>query len=117
MGVAIVRILIGGFGVLLVLLSLGIAGLTGSQGGLFSALPTFITGCVLIAGVLLERGRYRSLHAESHGHDAGLGGGETSLPDPRFRPTEERFLDPSTRVPMRVWIDPATGERRYVPER
>ncbi len=26
------------------------------------------------------------------------------------------FLDPTTNVPMRVWIDPATGDRRYVAE-
>ncbi len=116
MGVALVRILIGLGGVLLVLFSIFIAGIAGVEGGLFSALPPFLTGCALIVGVLLERGRYRSLHAEASGHDAGRGGGETAMPDSRFRPTEERFLDPSTRVPMRVWIDPSTGERRYVPE-
>jgi hypothetical protein len=27
----------------------------------------------------------------------------------------ERFVDPTTGVPMQVWVDPATGERRYVP--
>ena len=34
--------------------------------------------------------------------------------DVRFRPTEERFEDPTTGVRMRVWLDPAAGERRYV---
>ena len=36
--------------------------------------------------------------------------------DPRFRPTEERFEDPTTRRRMRVWLDPTSGERRYVAE-
>ena len=33
--------------------------------------------------------------------------------EPRFRRTDERFIDPTTHVSMRVWIDPDTGERRY----
>jgi hypothetical protein len=33
--------------------------------------------------------------------------------EPRFRRTDELFEDPSSRRPMRVWLDPATGERRY----
>jgi hypothetical protein len=33
-------------------------------------------------------------------------------------PTDERFRDPTTRVIMRVWIDPATQPetRWYVPD-
>ena len=31
-------------------------------------------------------------------------------------PTDERFRDPTTRVVMRVWIDPADQSRHYVPE-
>lgn len=31
-------------------------------------------------------------------------------------PTPERFRDPSTRMIMRVWIDPADLSRHYVPE-
>ncbi len=33
-----------------------------------------------------------------------------------FRPTDERFEDPTTRRRMRVWADPTSGERRYVAE-
>ena len=34
--------------------------------------------------------------------------------EPRFRRTDELFEeDPSSRRTMRVWLDPATGERRY----
>lgn len=32
------------------------------------------------------------------------------------RPTDEVFTDPSTGKPMRVWYNPATGEREYRPE-
>lgn len=37
-------------------------------------------------------------------------------PDPGWVPTPERFRDPSTRVIMRVWIDPTDLSRHYVPE-
>ena len=37
-------------------------------------------------------------------------------PDPGWVPTPERFRDPSTRLIMRVWIDPADLSRHYVPE-
>jgi hypothetical protein len=33
--------------------------------------------------------------------------------EPRFRRTDERFVDPTTHIPMVVWLDPETGERRY----
>jgi hypothetical protein len=31
----------------------------------------------------------------------------------RFMRTDERFVDPTSHLTMRVWIDPTTGERRY----
>ena len=37
--------------------------------------------------------------------------------EPRFRPTDETFVDPTTGHQMRVHADPRTGERRYVAER
>ena len=33
-----------------------------------------------------------------------------------FRSTDEVFVDPATRRRMRVLLDPATGERRYIAE-
>ena len=110
------RGIIGGFGLLLLLGGIATAAVTGPGGSLFAALVMFIPGVVIIAAVVLERTRYRSLTAERRGDDHGPGGGETSPPDGRFRPTEERFLDPTTGVPLRVWVDPSSGERRYVPE-
>lgn len=116
MGVSLARLLIGGFGVLLLLSGIAVAAIPGPTGDRFSALFIFIPGAILVAGVLLERTRYRSLHAELTGDGHGPGGGETARPDGRFRATDERFVDPTTNVPMRVYVDPATGERRYVPE-
>ena len=33
--------------------------------------------------------------------------------EPRFTPTTERFVDPTTGLAMRVYVDAASGERRY----
>lgn len=116
MGVALARVLVGTLGVLFVLGGFGLVAVTGPGGDLASALFLFVPGALMIAAVVLERTRYRSLHAERTGDGAGPGGGEPGAPEPRFRPTGERFVDPTTHVAMRVWVDPATGEQRYVPE-
>jgi hypothetical protein len=65
--------------------------------------------------LVLERQRYRSAAAERAGLSPGPGGGEEpEAPlEARFRPTDERFVDPSSGRRMRVWVDSATGERRY----
>ena len=111
-----VRGLLGGLGALLMVGGIALMAFPGPRGDAFGALFVFLPGAVLLAGVLLERTRYRSLHAERTGDGHGPGGGEPGRPDGRFRPTDERFVDPTTGVPMRVWIDPSTGERRYVAE-
>lgn len=87
-----------------------------STGDRIGAVLMAVPGLILVAAVLLERTRYRSLHAELTGDGHGAGGGETGRLDTRFRPTDERFVDPTTQVPMRVWVDPGTGDRRYVAE-
>ena len=114
MGVAIARVLLGAVGGLLLLG--GIAVMATPPHDAIGALTLFIPGVLLVAAVVLERTRYRSLSAERTGHGHGPGGGEPTGPDTRFRPTEERFVDPTTGVPMRVYVDPDTGDRRYVPE-
>ena len=116
MGVVLARMLVGAFGLLFILGAVALAAATGPGGDLASALFLFIPGVVMVAAVVLERTRYRSLHAERTGAASGPGGGEPQAPEPRFRPTGERFVDPTTHVAMRVWVDPATGERRYVAE-
>ena len=72
-------------------------------------------GVLLIGGALIERMRYRSAEADAVAAPLGPGGGEpVDKPmDPRFERTDEQFVDPTTNVRMRVWIDPSTGERRY----
>ena len=75
-------------------------------------------GLVLVVATIVERNRYRSDEAERTTAGYGPGGGEPADQpiDPRFRPTDERFEDPTTRQRMRVWTDPTSGERRYVAE-
>jgi hypothetical protein len=102
-----------------VLLMLG--GLVLIAGGTELALPGLelvAMGAFLVVVIAIERSRYRSDDAERSNATPGPGGGEpagTGL-DPRFRPTAEVFIDPTTGHRMRVVVDPATGERRYVAE-
>ncbi len=80
-----------------------------------------VVGVILIAcavplaiGAAYERIRYRSNSAEAATTPSGPGGEPTAAPlEPRFRATDEVFVDPSSGTPMRVYLDPATGERRY----
>jgi hypothetical protein len=47
----------------------------------------------------------------------GPAGGEpTGPPEPRFQRTDEVFIDPTSGLRMRVFLDPRSGDRRYVPE-
>ena len=75
-----------------------------------SGLWLMVMGAMGLIGVAFERMRYHPEHEERAG---GPGAAERDAADGRFQATEERFLDPTTRQPMRVWIDPRTGERRY----
>jgi hypothetical protein len=38
------------------------------------------------------------------------------MPVAPFRPTDELFVDPTSGQRLRVYLDPATGERRYYAE-
>jgi hypothetical protein len=44
------------------------------------------------------------------------GHGESERAQPGWRPTPERFRDPTTDRVMRVWVDPTDGARHYVAE-
>lgn len=35
----------------------------------------------------------------------------------RWRPTDEKFVDPETGSLVTVWFDPSSGERRYVDDK
>ncbi|HSL77724.1 MAG TPA: hypothetical protein VK867_12325 [Candidatus Limnocylindrales bacterium] len=111
MGADLARLVILGFGLVMTVLGLSLVGSQNSTG-----LYPLFTGLVFIVAAVIERMRYRSNEAETTADRPGPGGGEpTGIPlDARFRPTEERFEDPTTGVRMRVWLDPIVGERRYV---
>jgi hypothetical protein len=75
-------------------------------------------GIAFMIGTLIERVRYRSEATDRNGAPTGPGGGEpigTQI-EPRFRRSDEVFIDPTSSRTMRVWIDPGNGERRYVAE-
>ena len=57
-------------------------------------------GAIIIAGTVFERFRYKSL--------------ETKAPAGNWQRTTERFIDDETGVPVTVWLDPVTGERKDV---
>jgi len=116
-GFGLVRALVLAFGVLVALS--GLAGIaTGDPSSTAAGVWGVVVGLTFVVAAILERARYRSDAAERAADPPGHAGGEpvgTGL-DPRFRPTDERFEDPTTRQPMRVWLDSRSGERRYVPE-
>jgi hypothetical protein len=88
-----------------------------APGGALAGLYAVAIGGFLMIVAVLERTRYRSQAAEAANDPIGPGGGETVGPvDPRFRPTEEFFMDPTTGLKMRVLVDGRTGERRYIAE-
>lgn len=94
------------------LLIIGIPG-----GGAFAGLQLVAFGAFLVIVVAIERHRYRSAAAERSNAAPGPGGGEPAgSVDPRFRATNEVFIDPTSGRRMRVVVDPANGERRYVAE-
>jgi hypothetical protein len=81
-----------------------------------SGLTAVAFGAAIMVAALWQRGRYRSNNAAGNQPPPGPGGGETGFIDPRFAPTGEVFTDPTTRHVMRVYVDPRTGERRYLAE-
>lgn len=97
----------------------GLAVIVAAPGvGTWIGLQLVAFGGFLVVVVAIERHRYRSDAAERSNDAAGPGGGEPAgaAIEPRFRPTAEVFIDPTSGHRMRVVVDPATGERRYVAE-
>jgi hypothetical protein len=113
MGLTLLRALVVAVGLVMVVVGLAVVSLGGP--GLLPGASAVVGGLVIVAAVFLERDRYRSSVAERTSDAPGPGGGEPlDAPlEPRFRPTEERFVDPTSGRPMRVWLDAASGERRY----
>ena len=82
----------------------------------FSGVISVGIGTALMIAAVIQRSGYRSEAAERDNLPAGPGGGETGFLEPRFRPTNEVFTDPTSHYRMRVYEDPRTGERRYKAE-
>ena len=97
----------------IVTFGVGLVLLAGGGAGAWAGLWPLLLGGGLICAIALEHQRYRSQAAERAREAPGPGGGEPTAPVPPFRPTDERFVDPTTGAVMRVFLDPATGERRY----
>jgi hypothetical protein len=106
------RVVVGVLGALMI-----VGGVAGTAVGAWpSGLWAMAIGVVAIVAVVLERARYRSEAAESSAGASGPGGGEAAKPVAPFRPTEELFVDPTSGQRLRVYLNPATGERRYYAE-
>ena len=114
MGIGLARLFILVTGALLAIggvLLIALPGLGGSITGIYMVL----IGVAMIAGALVERMRYRADALDRAAPPIGPGGGEpldVTL-EPRFTPTDEVFVDPTSGHRMRVFMDPRTGERRY----
>ncbi len=110
------RVIVVFFSVLFIVGGLVLAVALPGQGGIVSGLVLVVLGVGGVTAILFDRMRYRSEADERPSEDPARAGGSplgTPLP-PSFRQTDEVFVDPSSGVTMRVWFDPATGERRYV---
>jgi hypothetical protein len=108
--------------VLAVGLTMAVAGLAllgfGGAASSITALWLIGIGIAFMIGTLIERVRYRSEATDRSGEPHGPGGGEPvgASIEPRFRRSDEVFIDPTSSRTMRVWVDPGSGERRYVAE-
>jgi len=108
------RVILAFVGVLIVL-----AGLVQllADGFRFLGFITILSGAAILFALLYERNRYRSAAADAANEPSGPGGGEPGgIAPPGFRPTNEVFVDPSSGQRMRVYIQQASGARRYVAE-
>ena len=109
----ILRVIVGAFGAVLLVVGAGLI----AAGIVITGLFTLVFGAIVVLAATFERLRYRSAAAERSAEPPGPGGGEPSGPlEPRFQRTAEVFIDPTTHHRMRVWVDPNTGERRYLAE-
>jgi hypothetical protein len=101
-------------GALTVLLGLFLLAQSGAR---LAGLITVLCGAAILIALLYERLRYRSEHAEAQNDPIGPGGGEPGGTVPSgFRATTEVFVDPTTGLRMRVYLEETTGARRYIAE-
>jgi hypothetical protein len=96
----VLRMVVGAVGALMA--AVGLLVLLAGGSTAWSGLYPLALGLVVIATALFERSRYWP----------GRSGGDAG----KLRPTDERFIDPTSGQPIRVWIDAASGERTYLPD-
>ncbi len=84
----------------LAVFALGCGAIAFAVGGYPPAFALLIWGGVIAAGIVFERVRYKPL--------------ESAAPAGNWVRTTERFIDDATGAPVTVWLDPKTGERKYV---
>lgn len=91
-------------GAVLVLAGIGIGVGCGAlvAGHISLALICLLWGALLLGGTLFERYRYKSVLPQA--------------PEAGWERTAERFIDDKTGLPVTVYTNPASGERRYVQE-
>jgi len=106
-----VRVLAFGLGVLLFLG--GLVALSAGGEAVFAGVEAIVIAAVLMVASVIQRSGYRSEAAERVNGAPGPGGGEDGPLEPRFLPTTEAFVDPTSHRLMRVYEDPRTSERRY----
>jgi hypothetical protein len=116
-GLSLARILVIVGGLSLAALGVYLIILPGGAGTI-TGIWTLLLGGALVVGALIERMRYRNEAVDRDGTPAGPAGGEPpgTMLEPRFQRTNEVFTDPTSGHLMRVWMDPRTGERRYLTE-
>jgi hypothetical protein len=116
-GFGVARILVFAFGLTMALAGLFLIAVEG-LGLTITGIWLVGIGIACMVGTLIERVRYRSEAVDRTGAPYGPGGGEPlgATMEPRFRRSDEVFIDPTSSRTMRVWIDPGNGERRYVTE-
>jgi hypothetical protein len=110
------RVVLVVFGIALVFLGLVVLA-EGERGSVTGSLFLIVPGLVCLVVPWFERLRYRSNDHDRANPSVGPAGGEpTGPPEPRFQRTDEVFIDPTSGLRMRVFLDPRSGDRRYVPE-
>ena len=90
-----------------VVLLLALAALIGgivalASGACPPALVFGLWGVLILVGTVFERVRYKALLQRAPGSG--------------WKPTSERFVDPTSGDPVTVYVDPVSGERIYVKE-
>ena len=88
-----------------IVIALGVVSFAGGLVALATGFcpPAYVAifwGTLLLLGTVFERVRYKRI--------------EMAAPGAGWTRTDERFIDDETGQPVTVWLDPASGERKYV---